>query len=45
MITKPETIGLSKDNHYLDGMEQGINALDIAYNNEASLENTQTRTK
>lgn len=43
MVTKPETIGLSKDNHCLDNMERSINAMKQVYSNNKEEERTRTR--
>ena len=43
MVTKPETIGLSKDNHCLDNMEGLINSIDQVYSNNKEEERTRTR--
>ena len=43
MVTKPETIGLEKDNHCLDNMERSINAMKQVYSNNKEEERTRTR--
>ncbi len=43
MVTKPETIGLEKDNHCLDNMESSINAMKQVYSNNKEEERTRTR--
>ena len=43
MVTKPETIGLSKDNHCLDNMEGLINSIGQVYSNNKEEERTRTR--
>lgn len=42
MVTKPETIGLSKDNHCLDNMERSVDAMKQVYTNGIE-ERTRTR--
>ena len=43
MVTKPETIGLEKDNHCLENMERSINAMKQVYANNKEEERTRTR--
>ena len=45
MVTNPETIGLSKNSHVLDGMEQAIEVINKTYSMSDNLENTQSRTR
>lgn len=44
MVTKPETIGLPKDNNYLQGMEQAIDAIDQSYSMDAE-QKAESRTR